>query len=119
MTSSIPQERRVEYPDLASALRLNEPSDFKHKLQSDSASSCDPILDHLMGSYAFQIVVWFFFAALMGIGLTVVGMNMTYAGMGAYADYRTGILLIPGTPVMVCVVPGITMFVLPFSRRLK
>lgn len=119
MTSELSQPRTAKYLDLTSALCLNEPSDSAHKMQNDSAGSCDPVVDHLMGSPAFKSVVWFFFAALVGIGLTVVGMNIGSAGASSHDDYRVGILLYAGTPTILGVVPVITMIVLPFSRRLK
>ena len=119
MTNDLSQTPKVKYPNLSSALRLNDPSDSEHKIQNDAASSCDPIVDHLMGSRAFKCVVWFFFAALLGVGLTVVVMNMEFARYGFYNDYRVGILLYGGMPAIVSIVPFITMVVLPFSRRLK
>ena len=115
MTSRVPQTSRVKHPDLASALCLNEPSNFEHKLQNDSTSSSDPIVDHLMSSYAFKCVVWFFCVALMAVGLTVIVMNMIDLGY----DYRVAILLYVGAPVILGIVPVITMCVLPFSRRLR
>ena len=72
-----------------------------------------------MGSYAFKCVVWFFCAALMGSGLFVVAFNMSGVGWGDYTDYRAQLLLTIGTPVMLGIVPVITMFALPFSRRLR
>jgi hypothetical protein len=110
---------QVRYPDMASALRLNEPSSSDDKMQNDSAGSCDPIVDHLMSSNAFKSVVWFFFAALMGVGLTVIGMNIGSMGSFYTNDWRVEILLYVGTPVILGIVPAITMFVLPFSRRLR
>lgn len=119
MRSRIPQTSRVKYSNLASALSLNEPSNFEHKLQNDSASSSDPIVDHLMSSHVFKSVVWFFCAVLVGVGLTVVVMNMSRAGFGYNEDSRAGILLFVGLPVALCIVPLITMCALPFSRRLR
>lgn len=119
MTSRVPQTSRVKYPDLASALRLNGPSNFEHKLQNDSASSSDPIVDHLMSSHAFKSVVWFFCVALMAVGLTVVVLNVSSAGSTYNEDFRAEILLFVGLPVILGIVPVITMCVLPFSRRLR
>jgi hypothetical protein len=73
-----------------------------------------------MSSHAFQCVVWFFFAALMGVGMTVVGMNIGTIGSSRYTnDWRIKVLLRVGTPVILGIVPVITMFVMPFSRRLR
>jgi hypothetical protein len=118
--SGIPPTSKAKFPDMASALRLSEPSSSDHKMQNDGAGPCDPIVDHLMSSHAFQCVVWFFFAALMGVGMTVVGMNIGTIGSSRYTnDWRIKVLLRVGTPVILGIVPVITMFVMPFSRRLR
>jgi hypothetical protein len=88
-------------------------------MQNDSASSCDPILDHLMSSSAFKCVVWFFFAALMAVGLIVVVLNMRNSSMYIYRDRRVDTLLYIGMPTILGVVPVTTMIALPISRRLK
>jgi hypothetical protein len=109
------QSRKANFPDLTTALRLNEPSDPKHKMLTDSASSHDPIVDHLMSSRAFRGVVWGFFAAVVCIGLVVVFVNL---GVGE-GDLRALVLLVGALPIFVFLVPVATLLVMPFSRRLK
>src|SRR4051812_49007698 len=45
----------------------NEPSKFEEKMQNDQPGSCDPVIDHLMSSRAFNGVIWSFFVALVGV----------------------------------------------------
>jgi len=114
LSSGLHRPRRDTHPDLISALRFNEPSKPDDKLQNDSASSYDPIVDHLMSSRAFKTVVWGFFAVLAGIGLVVVVGNVIARG-----DFRFAVLTYGGLPAVVACVPLFATFVLPFSRRLR
>lgn len=83
-------------------------------MNNDSASSHDPILDHVMGSHAFKGVVWAFFASLMGVGLAVVALNVVTVTRMT----RIMILINGGGPALVLFAPFVALCVLPFSRRL-
>jgi hypothetical protein len=109
------QARRASFPDLTTALRLNEPSKSEHKMLNDSASSHDPIVDHVMSSRAFRGVVWCFFAGVMAVSLAVIFANL---GMKT-DDSRAGVILGGGLPIFVLLVPTATLCVMPGSRRLK
>jgi heme/copper-type cytochrome/quinol oxidase subunit 1 len=99
---------------LKSALCSNEPSTPHDKLQNDDATSYDPIVDHLMSSHAFRVVIWFLFVTLVAIGLTIVSVTIAARDVA----YRSVVLQFGGYPIaLIC--PFMAMVVLPFSRRLR
>jgi hypothetical protein len=57
------------YTDLSTVLRLNDPSQAENKLRNDSIDSIDPVIDHLMSSKAFKLVVWSFVLGVLALGI--------------------------------------------------
>ena len=108
----------TSYPNLQSALRLNDPSTFESKLPTQTRASHDPIIDHLMTSKAFVATVWFLLAAISSVGLAVIAMlPFVYALSGP--TVRSIILMFGGAPLLVSGVPLMLLFVLPFSKKLR
>lgn len=110
MTTRLLRPSTTIHPDLASALRSNQPSRFQDKLQNDEANSHDPIVDHVIRSRAFKAVTWSFSAAVFGIGLAIVGLG---------PETRIMVLQYGGAAAIFFWVPIVTLFVLPCSRRLR
>jgi hypothetical protein len=57
------------FTDLSTVLRLNDPSQAENKLRNDSIDSIDPVIDHLMSSKAFKLVVWSFVLGVLALGI--------------------------------------------------
>lgn len=110
MTSGLLRPRNIVYPDLTTALKLTGPSRTKDKLQNDKPGSHDPIIDHLMSSRAFKVVMWSFLLGVMTFGSTITIIN---------PRLRASFVMSLGWRLLGLVVPGMTLLVLPFSRRLR
>jgi hypothetical protein len=89
-------------------------------MRNHAKDSYDPIVDHVMRSRAFKLVVWSFVAALCVVGLAVVSLNgkATRDWRMEFPDNRIEVLKYAGGPLVACV-PVMTALVLPFSRRLR
>ena len=89
-------------------------------MQTDSARSHDPIIDHLFSSHAVKGVVWCFFASVLVIGAVVVVLNGTSinTSFAPGIDFRS-VMVVHAIGPLVCSVPIMITFVLPFSRRLR
>ena len=122
MSSGLLRAQRPVYPDLTSALQANHPSKSEAKVQNHSKNSYDPIVDHVMRSRAFKVVVWSFIMALCAVGIAVVTLNAMTLKIYMYVleqpDKRLFVLRQAGGPLIACV-PVMTALILPFSRRLK
>ena len=91
-------------------------------MNNDLDDSHDPIVDHLMQSHAFKVVIWSFIMALTAVGLAVISLNALATSDDNFEaespDYRLTVLRYGGGPLAACV-PVAAMLALPFSRRLR
>lgn len=120
MTSVLLRPKNPVYPDLTSVLQANDPSRAEAKMNNHAKNSCDPIVDHVMRSRAFKLVVWSFITALCAVGIAVISLNAkaTRNRNVEFPDYRLVVLKYAGGPLVACV-PVTAALVLPFSRRLR
>jgi hypothetical protein len=108
------REASATYPDLSTVLRLNDPSQAEDKLRNDSLDSIDPVVDHLMNSRAFRVVIKGFIVAVL-----VLGMAVFASGEIVGSDIRLVVLGYGGFPVFFAFVPLATAMAFICSHRLR
>ena len=111
------KERRqanASHADLSMVLRLNNPSRAEDKLHNDSPDSIDPVIEHLMGSRAFRLVIKIFFGAVLFLGL-----SFFYMGQYGGSEIRLTVLGYDGFPCFLILVPFTTAVAIVCSRRLR
>ena len=111
------KERRqanASHADLSMVLRLNNPSRAEDKLHNDSPDSIDPVIEHLMGSRAFRLVIKIFFGAVLFLGL-----SFFYMGQYGGSEIRLTVLGYGGFPCFLILVPFTTAVAIVCSRRLR
>jgi hypothetical protein len=102
------------YTDLSTALRLNDPSEAKHKRQNDTYGSADPVIEHLMSSKAFKAVVWSLILAVLALGAAI-----TAVGAWRGTQWRATYLVYMGGPAILGSVLLSTAIAMMCSRRLR
>jgi hypothetical protein len=105
------RDGKTTYTDLSTVLRLNDPSEAKHKIQNDTYGSTDPVIEHLMSSKAFKAVVWTFIVAVL-----VLGGGIMAVGADVGIQYRAVYLAGPAIVGSVLISTAIAMMC---SRRLR
>ena len=92
------------FPDLSSALLMNEPSHWSDKMNLDSSGVRDPVVDHLMSSKAFKWVIWSVPVMLLGVGVPIAAVMFTFplARVVVMAN-GGGIAMVLLTPTVACV----------------
>lgn len=111
------KERRqanASHADLSMVLRLNNPSRAEDKLHNDSPDSIDPVIEHLMGSRAFRLVIKIFFGMVLFLGITFFFM-----GEDGGSETRLLVLGYGGVPCFLILVPFTTAVAIVCSRRLR
>lgn len=108
------RKSRAARLNLTSVLRREEPSRAEAKVRNDLPDSFDPVIDHIMGSCAFKIMIWSLLVAVTAVGLSVLGMAGAAGG-----NVRYQVLLSEGVPVVVAFLPVVAMFAVSLSRDLR
>lgn len=107
-------EANASHSNLSMVLRLNNPSQAEDKLHNDLPGSTDPVIDHLMGSRAFRLVIKVLFGAVLCLGLIFFFLGEVGGSLA-----RLYILGLGGIPCFFALVPFLTAVAIVCSRRLR